>query len=237
MNLILMTSDELRDNGGVRLADRRYDHIRAVLKPQIGDRLRVGVVDGLIGTGRVDAMGEGWVDLTVTLTTPPPEPWPLTLLLALPRPKSFRRTLQCAVTMGVSRIALFGAYRVERSYWRSPWLADPALAEQVTLGLEQAGATCRPTISMHPLFKPFIEDVAPGWIRNTRRLVAHPREAAVCPCAVPGPLTLAIGPEGGFTDYELGRFLDLGFEPVALGARVLRTEQAVPAFLGRLLPA
>jgi RsmE family RNA methyltransferase len=43
-----------------------------------------------------------------------------------------------------------------------------------------------------------------------------------------------IGPEGGFTEYELSLCLAQGFEPVTLGPRILRTEQAVPALLGRL---
>jgi RsmE family RNA methyltransferase len=52
---------------------------------------------------------------------------------------------------------------------------------------------------------------------------------------VPGPVTLAIGPEGGFTDYELECLTGSGFESIILGPRILRTEQAVPAFLGRLM--
>lgn len=35
-----------------------------------------------------------------------------------------------------------------------------------------------------------------------------------------------IGPEGGFEDYEIQEAIDLGFEPVSLGRRILRTETA-----------
>ena len=49
------------------------------------------------------------------------------------------------------------------------------------------------------------------------------------------PVTLAIGPEGGFIEYELDLLVAHGFEPVTLGPRPLRVEHAVPALLGRIL--
>jgi 16S rRNA (uracil1498-N3)-methyltransferase len=37
------------------------------------------------------------------------------------------------------------------------------------------------------------------------------------------PISIAIGPEGGWTDRELQQSIDLGWQPVSLGPRVLRT--------------
>jgi 16S rRNA (uracil1498-N3)-methyltransferase len=42
----------------------------------------------------------------------------------------------------------------------------------------------------------------------------------------PETVVLAIGPEGGFSRSEAGRFLDAGFKPVTIGNTVLRTETA-----------
>jgi len=39
-------------------------------------------------------------------------------------------------------------------------------------------------------------------------------------------VVLAVGPEGGFSAGELGRFLDAGFKPLGMGPAVLRTETA-----------
>ena len=47
-------------------------------------------------------------------------------------------------------------------------------------------------------------------------------------------MTLAIGPERGFTDYEIAMLGARGFRTVSLGERRLRVEDAVPALLGRL---
>lgn len=47
--------------------------------------------------------------------------------------------------------------------------------------------------------------------------------------AVPGPVTLAVGPEGSFTDEERAMLLGAGFVPAGLGPRVLKAETAVIA--------
>ena len=65
-------------------------------------------------------------------------------------------------------------------------------------------------------------------------LVAHPDAATECPRRVGRPVTLAVGPEGGFSDFEIETFEKQGFEAVHLGERILRVEAAVPALLSRL---
>ena len=47
----------------------------------------------------------------------------------------------------------------------------------------------------------------------------------------PEQVWCAIGPEGGFTDAEVGLFKEAGFSVASLGTWVLRVETAVPAAL------
>jgi 16S rRNA (uracil1498-N3)-methyltransferase len=49
------------------------------------------------------------------------------------------------------------------------------------------------------------------------------------------PVTLLIGPEGGFEDGETAAALSAGFRPVSLGPRVLRTETAALAALAAMM--
>jgi RsmE family RNA methyltransferase len=48
------------------------------------------------------------------------------------------------------------------------------------------------------------------------------------------PLTLAIGPEGGWVDAEVQSLLKAGLQPLDLGPRILRTETALAALVGKL---
>ena len=91
-------------------------------------------------------------------------------------------------------------------------------------------------IAFQPRFKPFVEDVLPGMLRDAPGIVAHPGAALPCPAGegAPGLRTLILGPEGGFTDYEIGALITAGARPVHLGPRILRTEVALAALLGRL---
>ena len=50
------------------------------------------------------------------------------------------------------------------------------------------------------------------------------------------PAVLTVGPEGGFTDYETEVWQAAGAELVTMGPRILRSEVAVPALIGRLYP-
>ncbi|MCC6847217.1 MAG: 16S rRNA (uracil(1498)-N(3))-methyltransferase [Deltaproteobacteria bacterium] len=237
MNTLLLTPCELAAarGGVVRLAvDRRVAHVRAVHRAAVGTVLRVGVVGGRLGTATVARLDDAGLALVVTLERDPPPPLPLALVLALPRPKVVRRVLQTVATLGVKRLCLVAAWRVEKSYWESPLLAAAAVRAELVLGLEQAGDTMLPTVTLHRRFKPFVEDELPAIVVGTRGLVAHPPAAALCPRDPAARLTLAIGPEGGFTAYEIGALARQGLEPVSLGPRVLRVEQAIPALVGRL---
>ena len=51
---------------------------------------------------------------------------------------------------------------------------------------------------------------------------------------VGAPGRRAVGPEGGWSDYELRMFEAAGFRRVSLGPRVLRTDTAVVALLSLL---
>ncbi|WP_410964269.1 16S rRNA (uracil(1498)-N(3))-methyltransferase, partial [Salmonella sp. SAL4447] len=64
--------------------------------------------------------------------------------------------------------------------------------------------------------------------------VGHPGPWPACPRAVEKPVTLAIGPEGGWIPYEVDKLREAGLHPVQLGERILRVETAVSALLARL---
>ena len=180
------------------------------------------------------ALGET-LELEIRLDREPPPALPATLIVALPRPLILRRVLHSATTLGVKRLVLLAARRVEKSFWNSKALRPDAIREQLILGLEQARDSTLPEVILAPHFRPFVERELPGLQRGTLGLVAHPGAATACPRGpLAQPLTLAIGPEGGFNDFEVGELAAAGLEPVHIGERILRVDAAVSALLGRL---
>ncbi len=236
MNLIILEPGDFVGPDRVLLRGRQQLHIQQVHRAAPGDLLCVGLLNGDIGTGEVLSLNGDSVELKVDLQRPPPSPLPLTLILALPRPKMLKRVIQHVTALGVKKLYLINAYRVEKSYWQTPWLAEDKLREQCLLGLEQAVDTQMPQIELRKRFKPFVEDELPAIAADSLKLVAHPVTDSPCPVDIAEPTTLAVGPEGGFIPYEVEKLQEIGFDAVHLGPRILRVETALPVLLGRLFP-
>ena len=234
MNLLLLEEADFVSADRVVLADRRFTHMQTVHGVAEGDSLRVGRLGGLMGQGRVVRLGTRDAELEVSFHQPPPAKLPLTLVLAVPRPKMLRRLFQTTATLGVARLVLVNSYKVEKSFWQTPFLRPESIRENLILGLEQARDTVLPEVILEKRFKPFVEDRLPGIAAGTLGLVGHPGDYPACPRGVQDPVTLAIGPEGGWIPYEVDLLGKAGLSPVQLGDRILRVETAVTALLSRL---
>lgn len=234
MNLILFEPGDCIGENQAVVHGRRLQHLLQTHGAEAGQTFRAGLLDGAMGQARLLEINQQHARFELQLEDRPPAKLPLTLVLALPRPKMLRRIVQTIAAMGVSRLVLVNSFRVEKSFWQTPFLAPESIREQLLLGLEQARDTVLPQVILEPLFKPFVEDRLPALSEDTLRLVAHPGDFPSCPRALEVPVTLAIGPEGGWIDYEVRLLQRHGFEPVQLGERILRVETAVTALLARL---
>ncbi|MFJ3467518.1 16S rRNA (uracil(1498)-N(3))-methyltransferase [Pseudomonas sp. NPDC090201] len=234
MNLLLLEEADFISAERVILRDRRLKHMQEVHRSEVGDSLRVGRVGGLLGSAELLRLEPREAELSVSFDREPPAKLPLTLVLALPRPKMLRRVFQTVATMGVPRVILVNSYRVEKSFWQTPFLTPASIRENLILGLEQARDSVLPEIVIEKRFKPFVEDRLPAIVDGTLGLVGHPGDFPPCPRAVEQPVTLAIGPEGGWIPYEVELLRASGLNPVQLGERILRVETAVTALLARL---
>lgn len=235
MNLLLLQSNQINGSQAT-VTGRQLEHLISVHQVDEGSSVRVGEINGLMGTGIVKSINSELAVLDIELDTPPPPPLPLTLVLAMPRPKMLRRTLQSISSLGVKQIYLINSARVEKSFWQTPFLADKALQNELLLGLEQARDTLMPNVYQRKLFKPFVEDELSDIIGDSNAFVAHPSGSQPCPIDINKPSTLVIGPEGGFIPYEIEKLAEVGVEAVTIGPRILRVETAVPTLISRLFP-
>lgn len=234
MNLLLLEPHDFIHQDRVRICDRRLQHVLKVHRAKTGEQLKIGLVDGLMGQGLITHLDANKLEMQVELDRQPPTQLPLTLLLALPRPKMLKRIFQSCATLGIQELILINSYRVEKSYWQTPFLAEDKIREHLILGLEQGMATQLPTVKLRKRFKPFVEDELPSICQGKTNLVAHPYHAQPCPRGLSEPTILAIGPEGGFIPYEIEKLTDTGFHAIDLGQRILRVEAAIVAACARL---
>ena len=84
-----------------------------------------------------------------------------------------------------------------------------------------------PKVQIRRRFKPFIKDELSLIIKDSRALVSHPEAESKCPYTVDFPVTLALGPEGGFIRHEIDALQDTGFKAVSLSNRIFNPDCAV----------
>ena len=234
MNLLLLEHSDFIDEGVVELSGRRLKHMLKVQKISVGSVLKAGVLNGQTGAATIVKILPNSVIAQVDLREKPLPILPLTIILALPRPKMLKRIIQTLATLGVKNIYLLSTWKVEKSYWQTSCLNESYIREQLILGLEQGCDTLLPEVTIKKNFKPFVEDELVDIAKNNYALVAHPASSSPCPTGIDKPTILAIGPEGGFTDYEIRKFTDVGFKSIHLGKRIQRVETIIPSLLARI---
>lgn len=235
MNRILFEKGEI-SSGVATFGGVRAEHVLKVLHGEVGQTLKTGEVDGPIGTGEITAIEDGLVTVRLTHDAEALAPW-VDLVLAPPRPRVMKRLLPQLASLGVGRMVLVGAKKVEKDFWGATLLKEEIYRPLLIDGLMQAGTTALPTISTVRNFRKWLRDDLDGEFSTSNRIVAHPYGADSRPdCAEKsGRLLLAVGPEGGWTDEEVALLEEKGFARYSLGPRILRTDTAVVALLSRLM--
>src|SRR5574343_285535 len=202
MNIVLLEPNQITTTDNIWQIEnqRQLQHLQQHIQLNCGDTLKVGVRNGQRYLTEVISVSEQQIRIRPIQVEAIPAKLPVHLILALPRPKVLRRIIMDAVTLGVERISLIHSYRVDKSYWQSPFLQQ--LDDYVTLGLEQAGDTIVPEIQLYKRFKPFVEDVLSEWTTAERpSFVAHPYAQQGMSGLQAQHCQLLIGPEGGFIPY------------------------------------
>ncbi|HUR21553.1 MAG TPA: RsmE family RNA methyltransferase [Vicinamibacterales bacterium] len=234
MNVILFEPSEVGDGGRVKATGLRARHLLNVLKVPCGHQVRVGVIDGPMGVGTVTTVGPDSVTLDCVFDASTPERARVDLLLAMPRPKVLRRLWAQLSALGVGQVILTNAEKVERDYFDSHVTQDYCFRPLLIEGLQQARDTRMPRVSVHKRFTVLIEDDLDRLFPAGRRLVAQsgsgPFRSVLSP-PVADRVLVAIGPEGGWNDFELALLERHGFVRAGLGSRTLTTTTACIAAL------
>ena len=194
------------------------------------------MLNGSLGKGAVLSVDRQMVCLQCIFDSEPPPNPRVDLLLAMPRPKVMKRLWAQLAAIGVGRLVVLNAEKVERYYFDTHVLEPDFYNVRLIEGLQQARCTYLPEVLIRQRFKPFVEDELGSLFPDHMKLLADPigeKRAGDFDFNVPRVL-LAIGPEGGWTPYELEMLQGHGFELFGMGNRILRTDTACVGLLSML---
>ena len=244
MNRILFEKDEIVD-GIATFGGERAEHVMNVLHGEVGQVLKTGEIGGFIGTGVITGITRppssvSSPEITVACSHDKRSlrPW-VDLILAPPRPRVMKRLLPQLATMGVGRIFLVGAKKVEKDFWGATLLKPENYRPLLIDGLMQAGTSILPTLETRRNFRKFVKEELDTLWPEAKRIVAHPyggnRTIEQPERSNNRAILLAVGPEGGWTDEEVTLLEEHGFARYSLGSRILRTDTATIALLAQLM--
>jgi len=210
-------------------------HVGRVLRAQPGQLYELS--DGThVYLGRIDLVTRDRIEFALLEELPAPQAaLDITLLLAIVKFDSFEWALEKATELGVTAIVPLAASRSEKGLLAA---AAKRTARWNKILLESSQQSRR--LQVPRLGRPakaeevFSKSSAGVRLMLSERPEAPPLRTILKEHTAQHQATLAIGPEGGWTDEELSTAGASGFEEASLGRLILRTETAVVAALASL---
>lgn len=241
MNLIILENTDHVKDSTYRIEGPRLRHIRSILKAKQGDTIEAGLLNGPTAAAKITEITKTHATVDCTFAKPiPPQKPAIDLICALPRPQTLKKILQSAATMGVENIHLTNANRVEQCYFSASAMNPQNIKAQLLEGLAQGKRTRLPKVQIHPRFRCFFEDILPR-IQSEKpdslKLTADVQATSYLDSRTlknVSRVILAIGPEGGWIDFELEIMDRAGFDRFKLSNSTLRVENAVVAAIAQI---
>lgn len=211
-------------------------HLSAVLRVRIGQTIEV--FDGqqafmaqIVEVGkrvrvRVDSLCEKSIE----------SPLYLHLAQSIAKADKIDWVIQKAVELGVSEITLLLTERSEIRRPEDDWHKKMHHWQGIIIhAVQQSGRIRVPRLNKPITIDSFLTTVVAA--ETGLKCILHPGSMTANADVLARPFdraTLLIGPEGGFSDKELGMAEQVACQPLTLGPRVLRTETAPIAMLSVL---
>jgi len=234
VNIILLEEHELGRNLSRR--DERTVHLLKVLHKKTGDVFDAGILNGMIGTGKIEKVNfDGSIFISLQVFQPPEPRLKIRIASGFVRPIQIRRLLRDLSNIGVSAIDLMGTELGEKSYRDTKFLNDGGARAALIEGAIQARDTTIPDLSLYDQLDEWLKERPweKAQDRRTPLLAAldnvRPESSLFHIGPVSRPAVLAIGPERGWSDRERDILEQSGFIRLSMGSRALRTETACVA--------
>jgi 16S rRNA (uracil1498-N3)-methyltransferase len=247
MNSLVLFPQEVRESAVAVLEGARARYAFDTHGVREGQSLKVAVMGGRRGQGRILLASLDKVTIELALSDECLRTSPVSLIVGVSRPQTIKKVIQAAVMFGVSSLHFVKSEKGEKSYLQSRSLDAESIEEEALKALEQIWDSRKPEIVVHRTFSYFMENklstvaenlMQESGVSKVHSMVAHPGSAPLrCgdTALIQGAASvIAIGPERGWSDGEIDIFDRYGFHRIGLGDRVVRVELALVFLLGKL---
>lgn len=230
--LFLEPEKILRDRAIIDGTNVRY--LTNVLRSSMGDELTL--LDGLGKgyKGKIVSIGRDKIDVQIAkaFEINTESPLDITIAQGIPKAEKMEIIIQKATELGVKKVVpLITQRAVVRT--KSPVRLE-RWSKIATSSAQQSGRSKIPLIESITGYKEFLSrelSVEDPTHRGVKMIFYEGRvkkgiKEFLRELTAVKEITFLIGPEGGFTEEEVGLAIKKGFTPVGLGPRILRTETA-----------
>ncbi|MBT5092851.1 MAG: 16S rRNA (uracil(1498)-N(3))-methyltransferase [Halobacteriovoraceae bacterium] len=230
-NLFIFNHEEIENNRYQITDELRLQHIHEVLGSQQGDSVRLCLINRGLGIGKFTLLEDQKIEIELLEESSGQAPW-INLVVGLSRPPTCKKIMEHGTSLGVSEFHFFKAELSEKSYSTAKIFSPSKYHQLLHLGLSQSGCYYKePTVALSPGIK-FVEK------QNFPNKFFLDLEGEHSPLdydfTMDQNITLAVGPERGWTEKERQYLIDNGFQGIKIADSILRTEIATFAALGQL---
>ena len=221
MTTVLAAPGSLVAGASVILDPAEAHHLR-VRRAASGEEIRLLDGEGVLAQGRLRLGSEAVVEVETVERLA--RPAPLTLAVGAGDRDRFLWLVEKAAELGVTDLVPLETERTAGVASRLRGDRLERLRRRAREALKQCQTAWAPRVHEPLAIAEFTASPRPGlrWLASTGG-------APPPPALDTSPITVAIGPEGGFTAAETALMERVGYRPVSLGDRVLRFETAALA--------
>lgn len=216
-------------NAEITLSTTESHHLVNVLRKKIGDSVSIFNGQGGEATADIVHIARNSVQLTISKywNNPPAAGAKITIATAVPKGERFRWLIEKATELGVSQLI---PLTTQRSVVQPGDGKLEKMRHTVIAAVKQSGTPYLLKISPLTKWSQFLQQFA----SQQPLFIAHPNGDSFATAvqkvlATNNSLTIAIGPEGGFTEMELQEAKQVDAKIIGLGEQILRIETAAIA--------
>lgn len=220
-------ADEVSGNRAA-LVGAHAQHLANVLRGRVGQEFDIAT-GGSVRRGRIISIADNRVEFELGEVIPAASTTGLILVLSIFKFDRMEWAIEKCVELGASRIVPVVAQRTEAHLAKA---AQKRVERWQRIALQASEQSRR--VSTPEILQPQTLHAAVTAASGNRIVLAESEEQMTLRDVLPalhatGEITLAFGPEGGWTESELELFERTGWIAASLGSTILRAETAVIA--------